>query len=341
MTTDTPNEPTSLVADPHAWRNWLWLVLALAVAGCLLLWLAVVLIDPFSTGRFALTQRVDITAINPRLADAALVRDPRFNAAILGDSTAVTIDPRAVAGSSAWRVLQLSLYGASAPEIVTVADAFERHHRGVATLEIIVMSNQWCGTTLVPVGLIGMGGPIPFQSWLYDSSDAVYLSRLLSSEAVALSVKRVNIWLGRSKPELRDDGFLERPLERHPPALLKQRPTAGPSPMAPFPSLDLLAAHIDALPDNRAVAIVLVPIHVSALPVAGSAGAARLEACKQRIHDIAARRPRAAYLDLMVENAISMSEDNYADSMHMAVTAVPQLEAAIAQLLEQNGLRPE
>ncbi len=122
-----PDDSTTAAA--RAWRNWLWLVLSLGVAASVALWLAVVLIDPFSTGRFALTQRIDITTTNSRLADAALARDQRFNGAILGDSVAITLDPRVVTRGSNWRLAQLGLYAAGAAEVVAVASEFERHHR--------------------------------------------------------------------------------------------------------------------------------------------------------------------------------------------------------------------
>src|SRR5690242_2227398 len=106
-----------VAGDAPRWRNWLWLTLSLAAAGSIMLWLAVVLIDPFSTGRFALTQRIDMTTTNARLGDAALVRDPRFNGAIFGDSVAATLDPRSAAGHSNWRLASLAIYAAGASEV--------------------------------------------------------------------------------------------------------------------------------------------------------------------------------------------------------------------------------
>jgi hypothetical protein len=322
--------------DGRAWRNWLILVLSLGAIASIVLWLAVVLIDPFSTGRFALTQRIDITTTNSRLADVAVARNPDFNGAILGDSVSITLDPRSVAPSSNWRLAQLGIYAADVAEVITVANTFEREHRNGRTLEIFVLSHRWCGDNIS-----ALKGDIPFPYWLYDTSDAVYLSRLLSPEAVSLSLMRLKIWLGKARPELRDDGYLDRVFVQTVADIPAQRPTEGPSPAAPFPAIDALTAHITALPDNRAVAIVFAPLYVGTLPVAGSAAAARLDACKQRLRDVAARRPHGAYLDMMTENSLTREPGNYFDPLHLISAAVPQFETGIARLIEQAGLKPE
>jgi hypothetical protein len=322
--------------DGRAWRNWLLVVLSLGAVTSIALWLAVVLIDPFSTGRFALTQRIDITTTNSRLTDVAVARNASFNGAILGDSVSITLDPKSVARDSNWRLAQLGIYAADVSEVVTVANTFEREHRDGSTLEIFVLSNRWCSDSVN-----ALKGNIPFPYWLYDTSDAVYLSRLLSPEAVSLSLMRLKIWLGKARPELRDDGYLDRVFVKTATELPMQRPNEGPSPAAPFPAIDALTAHIAALPDNREVAIVFAPLYVGTLPIAGSAAAARLDACKQRLRDLAARRPHAAYLDLMTENSLTLGPENYFDPLHLVSAAVPQFETSIARLIAQSGLKPE
>src|SRR5262249_42867152 len=99
-----PREPlnvelTANGTDRHQWHKWLVIFLSLSLAGSGMLYLAVVLIDPFSTGRFSLTQRIDIATKNKRLYSAGLVRDLRFNAALFGDSTSFALDPRTIAGA--------------------------------------------------------------------------------------------------------------------------------------------------------------------------------------------------------------------------------------------------
>jgi 2-phospho-L-lactate guanylyltransferase (CobY/MobA/RfbA family) len=86
---------------------------------------------------------------------------------------------------------------------------------------------------------------------------------------------------------------------------------------------------------------VFAPLYVGILPVPGTAAAARLDACKQRLRDVAAHRPRAAFLDLMIENSVTQTAENYFDDLHLVTAAVPQFEAAISRVLAEDGLRPE
>lgn len=322
-------------AKRRQWRNWLHTLLLVAVAGGALLYLAVVLIDPFSTGRFSLTQRIDITTSNTRLAKAGLVRDPRFDAAIFGDSTAFPLDPTKIAGTSGWRLAQLAIPAATPANILTVARSFERHHPASSTLEVFVLGNSWCrsnGPNENPYG--------PFPDWLYESTNGVYLSRILFSDAVVSAVARVGIWLGLANQAARADGYSPKFTDRNLSELLSRRPTVAPPPDAPFPAIDALAAHISALPDNYAVAFVFAPPYVSALPPAGSVAAARLQACKQRVRQLASGRASTAYLDLMTVNSITQAIENYEDTMHYNAGGARLIEPIIARLIEETGFRP-
>src|SRR5579871_2453529 len=319
------------------WSKWLvrYLVTLAVLAAALALF--VVVMDPFSTGRFALTQRIDITTSNPRLSDAALVRDKRFNGAIFGDSVAIGLDPQAVASQSKWRLLQLAMFAASAREVTTVASAFERHHSDGSTLEIFVVDSRWCSDDPK-----AQDSDAVFPAWLYNSNDATYLANLqLSSEAVVASVTRLQIWAGLVQPPLREDGYAPWSYGHNAATFIQTRPVEAAAPTAPMPALDVLAAHISALGDNRALAVVFAPQHVSVLPVPGSAAAVRLEACKQRVHDMVARRPRAAYLDLMIDNPLAQDAENFTDPLHLDGRGLPSFAAGVAQLIEHSGLKPD
>jgi lysophospholipase L1-like esterase len=116
------------------------------------------------------------------------------------------------------------------------------------------------------------------------------------------------------------------------------RPSANPDQANHFPALDLLTAHVAALPDNVQLVFVFAPPYLNTLPVAGSAAESRLQACKTRVREIAARRMNAGYLDLMAENAISHDERNYFDELHYTPAAADQVAEAIVEVLKQHGL---
>ena len=322
------------VVGQRAWRTWIAITLSAGLSATALLWVAVVLIDPYSSGRFALTQRIDLATENARLADAGLVRDQQFDGAIFGDSTAVAIDPRVVAQGTGWSIAQLA-FPASVENMLTIAAAFERFHPDRPTLEIFTLRDRWCETAV-------LSSPLPFPGWLYDPDNRPYLARILSTDAVETAFLRLRIWLGIARPKVRADGY--RPLMLVPaPANLFQtlRPAGGPSPDQPFPSIDLLAAHVAGLAANRSVLFVFVPSYVSLLPVAGSTAERRLAACKQRVRQIAASRPGTGYLDLLTENPATTLIDNFVDPVHFNIKAAPQVAAAISRTIVDQKVGPQ
>ena len=82
-----------LTAESPAWRRWLISLALFATAGLALLYAFIVLVDPYTTGRFALSQRLDRVSKNQFFAKASIIRDPQFDAAILGASTAGSLAP--------------------------------------------------------------------------------------------------------------------------------------------------------------------------------------------------------------------------------------------------------
>src|SRR5262245_6021711 len=292
-------------------------------------YLVVVLIDPFSTGRFSLTQRIDFATGNKRLYGAGLVRDERFNAALFGDSTSFALDPSTIAGASGWRMAQLSVPAATPGNILTIASAFARHHRGVRRLELFVLSHVWCREV----------GPkdqphrqVP--DWLYHHRPHhLYLSRIFFSDAAIAAAVRVGIWRGLADQKARADGYRTRPPKRDLALLMQPRPTGGPLPDAPIPAIDALAGHVAGLPPDVAVVFVWAPPYINALPADGSVAALRLPACKERVQQIAADHGNSSFLDLMTENSITRNIANYQDPLHYNPPAAHQVALAIAGVI--------
>jgi hypothetical protein len=318
--------------EAAAWRRWLAVLLLTTIVFGIACYAGTVLIDPFSTGRFALTQRVDVASDNPRLYKIGIARDPRFDAAIFGSSTSDTLNPQAIGRITGWTVAQLGMAAALPPNQLTTARAFQRYHAGRATLQIHVLDKLWCRPGDPAAGAWG-----PFPDWLFEGSDTEYLSRILFPEAFSAAVRRVGIWIGLAKPVHRDDGYAAG---KRPQLKLAQppRPTSGPAESEPMPALDLLAAHVAALPAEVIPAFVFAPEYVNALAAPGSQAERRLMACKARVRQIADSRPRSGYLDLMTDNEIARNPGNYTDDIHYTQAAAVRIEAAIAGLLTQRGL---
>lgn len=321
--------------DARPWRRWLraFLLTAIILGG--VLYAGVVLIDPFSTGRFSLAQGVDIASRNARLIKGGVARDPRFDAAIFGSSTGYALDPQKIGDGSGWTVAQLAIPATLPPSQLLVARAFQGHRNGRANLQIYMLDYLWCRP-----GDPSAGGWGAFPDWIYESSGTEYLSRILFPEGVTTAARRLAIRSGLMEPSARADGYMVTNLPPIPRTTLAAlvRPTANPAPAEGFPALELLARHIARLPEEVALAFVFAPPFINTLPVAGSAADERLQECKARARQIAALRPNSVSLDLMAENAITRDAANYFDELHYTPAAADAVASTIVALLKGNSL---
>jgi hypothetical protein len=340
--TIAPTEPdgTTAAARPVAdeaplWRRWLAAFLLTTVLLGTTLYAVIVLVDPFSTGRFTLVQGVDIASRNARLLKGAVARDAQFDAAIFGSSTGYPLDPQRIGEGTNWTVAQLAIPASLPPSQLLVARTFQRHRSGRASLQIYTLDDLWCRPGDPAAGAWGA-----FPDWVYESSDLEYLSRIVFPEAVTAAARRLAIRADLMQPPARADGFMATNLTPVPRAKLTAliRPSANPAPDDRFPALELLAAHIARLPTDVRLAFVFTPPYVNTLPANGSPAEARLQACKTRARQIAEVRPNSAYLDLMTESALTSNVQNYFDEVHYTPAAAEAAAAAIVDVLKEKNL---
>ena len=321
--------------DPTArWRNWLAVLITLSAVLSGSLYLAVVVIDPMSTGRFALTRRIDYASRNPRLAKAGLVRDSQFNGALISSSSGFPLDPERIAEGTRWRIAQLAIPAAIPVDQLVVTRAFARHHRETTALMIFMVDSLWCRPGPPDGGRWG-----PFPAWLYEDSGLNYLSRIFFPAALQTALARLGIWLGRGAQTERADGYAPEFPRQNRAALLAMRPpTGGVSPQAPFPAIRLMADQLEALSQHWPVVFVFAPVFANALPAPGSAADARLRACKDRIESMAGQRRNTRYLDLMVDDPVVRVVDNFADEEHYGPVVARWVESRISSLIRDSGL---
>jgi hypothetical protein len=316
------------------WHQWLAVLMALSAAFSGSLYLAVVVIDPMSTGRFALTQRIDYASRNPRLAKAGLVRDPQFDGALISSSSGFPLDPAKLAEGTRWRVAQLAIPAAIPVDQLVVTRAFARHHQGTPALMAFMVDNLWCRPGPPDEGRWG-----PFPAWLYEGSRLEYLSRIFFPSSLQTALARVGIWLGRGTQTERADGYApEFPRQNRAALLSMQPPTGGVSPEAPFPAIRLMEDQLEALSADWPVVLVFAPVFAKALPEPGSAAAIRLQACKGRIERLAGQRRNTRYLDLMIDDPVVRVVDNFFDEEHYGPAVARWVESRISGLIRDSGL---
>lgn len=328
-------------AEAHAeaaWRRWL-LVYASILAGSLaFVFVAVVVLDPFSTGRLSPVRTVSIATEKRMFAHAGRIRDPRFNAAIFGNSRAFSIEPARLGRMTGYRIVHLAMEALLPPEQLFLLRAFVRNRLGQAPLIIMVLDTNWCVSSLTHTSY-------ELPRWLYEGSNLQYLRRILSPLAAKAALVRLSILIGVMNDVRRIDGY-DPWLPREAPTMRQRMlntppPTEGEPVTAPFPALDELKKALANLDPDSPVMLMFPPVYAGSLPVSGSAAEARVEMCKDRIRKIAKGRARTDFLDLRKDAPNVRDPMNFMDHVHFLDPVAREVEAALAPLIRQIAARQD
>src|SRR5258708_21082073 len=185
--------PTSTSDLSPEWGRCLVACLGALIIGALLLFAVMIVVDPYDSGKFGLLGIDGVDDRDTHTATASRARDPRFDSAVIGNSTAQMLNPADLSRAAGLRFVQLYLTGGSAREQLAVLDFFLRNHQRVGAL-VIVADPFWCGHARVEPR------PGEFRYWLYGNSSLAYAARLLSWPAIEHLSQRISTVLGYRKP---------------------------------------------------------------------------------------------------------------------------------------------
>jgi hypothetical protein len=317
-----------------SWRRWLVVLVALVFGGAALLHLAVVLLDPYATGRITPFAHFNVTSNVRMFAHAGRMRNPAFDAVIAGNSRGFGLESGRLSQATGRRFVHLTLDAAFPVDQMRMVELFAKRHAGTAPMVLqVVDADNWCEP---------LRGRTPYDMpwWLYEGSNLTYLQRILTVESLGATVRRARIALGLDGDFRRADGY-ELWLPKNTPELRQKMiamppPAGGASADAPFSNLDDLAAALTRLEPKSPVILFMPPVYSGALPVAGSAADARLKACKGRLQHIAAKRPNTTFVDARFERPQTRDPNNFIDATHyldpVAIPTEADLVAAIKRL---------
>jgi len=306
------------------------LLIAVTTATSTLVLLAfVVLVDPFSVGRLTPLARVDIVSANRIYANAGRIRDPRFDAAVFGNSHAVRIHPERLGNATGRRFVTLAINAMDPSDQALSMKAFDRAHSDQALVFVVVLDDFWCAEAPLK------NPEYRLPRWLYGDSTLAYVGGVLSPEAVRGSFRRLKILAGYGSDAARPDGY--QPGESAQVRISgqlrgMQRPTDAANPQMPFPVLDQVERTLAQLRPEGAVLLVFTPAYAPYMQL-GTKAAERLSACKARARAIAQVRPRTALLDLRVDGPKARNEANFIDATHYGDGLARDVEAAMAERL--------
>ena len=321
-----------------AWRRWLVVFCGTFFGVGALLFALVLLMDPYDTGRFPGFGIVGIGDRSPRTADASRGRDPRFNAAVIGNSTGQLLDPYRLSRETGLRFHPAYDSRNGPREQLTLMRWVISHHPAYGAF-VIVTDLSWCSAD----PNLPLENPFPF--WLYGG-DLDYLANVLSSKALDRVVYRIQIALGhatavRSCRVLRLPGRQETRLRSRSAGAAQRNMGAMQSPPQ-LPWIAQLRTFLATLPQSVHVVVVMPPVYFTSLPPPGSKQAALIDACKAALAKAVPDRPHSGFLDFRVDTESTHDVTDFADMMHYREKLARRMEAAIISLLrsERDRHRP-
>ena len=293
----------------------------------------VILVDPWDTLPLSPPlPRVPVSS-NARFSFPALARSPRFDAVVLGTSTARLLQPAQLDPAFHAHFANLAMNSATAWEQVQVLHVFLRAHPDPQAV-LIDMDASWCGATAEKLT------PRPFPAWMYQQSLWPAYREMLTPYAVQEAANQFAIMMGWKRRTYGLDGYtrfvppdssydpvrVDAAFARwSPPDTSQARPDA---PVA-LPALALLGPALDAVPRTARVVLFFPPINVEQQGAPGSGTAVRWAACKQAVAALA--QGRAAVVDLMRRDAVTEDRANYWDPLHFRERVAAQVAAELGK----------
>lgn len=329
-----------------AWRRFLCVTVGVAVAGALLLFAFVAVVDPWGGLPLAPSLPRHTVSSQSRFTKPMLARDARFDSAVVGTSIAKLLRPDALNAALGGRFVNLAFEAATAYEQQRMLEVFLRAHPDARTI-VLSLDVRWCD-----------GGPelrslpgYPFPEWLYAPQrwagyrEALTLTALRDAWAQAVTMA------GLRRPRRGDaDGYvpfdgaeaawnLPRALERIASFGIMPAPREQHGEPGPYVTHDRLEKMLEALPATT-LAVLFFPPYALAYQGPPEGAAARYWAgCKDRVAALVRARRHTALVDFLRDTPFTHDPAHYYDGMHYRLTVADRLAADIAQAA--NGVVTE
>jgi hypothetical protein len=318
-------------APDRVWRRFALVFLGLFGGGIALVYLALLVIDPYDTGRFPTFMKPGVVDSGQRTSNPSHGRDPRFDAAVIGNSRGQMLDPAMLSELTGLSFVQLTTPASGPREQMTMLRFFMEHHHKVDAI-VFSVDERWCRhDPALPVIL-------PFPFWLYRG-DFEYLSNLLSTRALTFAARRIKMEIGLTPA---DDARGYQDYETghvrnfHPRARGPvNKPVVAPLDTA-FAGFEILDSMLTELPVQTRVVFLMSPVYQEWFDELDPQIVADIPRCKAEFAQRAAARPRTAFLDYFVEGPISHDAESFMDTQHFRLNIARMLEKRIAEALRQE-----
>jgi hypothetical protein len=318
-------------SDQRGAGRFIGVFLAAALGIGLALAAMLILLDPYDTGRLTPLVKPGIPATGPRMANASRMRNPAFDAAILGNSTIQQINPERLGAQTGRTFVQLSVPGTGPMEQVAMIDQL-MFRRGTAIKAVVLgLEHSWCDASR------SLRTLHPFPFWLYDRSALNYAASLVRLDSLEFLPRRINLLRGKEKLG-REDGYwnYEGPSSYHQIGKGELNTLPVPAPFRGQPAAtDSLRRVLRSLPPETQLILVHPPVYALARSLAPDADRRYLATCKAEIARVAAERPGTVLIDLWTDSLENRSRQMFYDSNHYTTAMALLIEAQLAAALRR------
>lgn len=336
-------------AAGSAWRRFFRLAVGTAVAVGCFVYVFVVTVDPWDILPLSpALHRVPVST-NARFAFPALARNPAFDSAVFGTSTARLLRPLALDPVFGASFANLAMNSATAYEQSRMMEVFARNHPH-AKFVMVGIDIVWCGTGDSYEKLT----PRAFPEWMYEPNRWAAYREMFTPYAVQEAGSQFAMLIGMKKARYGRDGYtnflpdeglydFERVRPKLPPIEIAQpgQPSKLDRAALKFPTHAFLQTALDRLPATTQKIVFFVPYYRGIQPAAGSDAAASVDECKARIAGMVRFVPNLHVVDFMIPSPITDEATNYWDPLHfrtpIAERLIGDLAAAAKGLPSASG----
>jgi hypothetical protein len=317
-----------------SWRESNRLFLATFIGILAAVYIFILLIDPYGVVPFSLPFERPIMS-SQRQMYPQILRSGRYDSIVVGTSTSRLLDPAALTQVLGGHFANLAMPSTTAWEQVRTIDYFRR--TVVAPKAVLVgLDHEWCYRNGSAVAREGANArEREFPSWAFDDNRWNDLLYLLNNPTLEVAGRTVGRILGTVPEKLREDGFevFVPPESSYDLARARDKiwgPESlffpGVAPPVPdsrkaersameFEALPWLDESLAGFPAATRKVLVFPPVHVRALPAAGSYADALQTECKRRIAVIARRRG-AILVDWRIVSPLTTEDSHFWDPLH-------------------------
>ena len=325
-----------------SWSTHLKTFIATVLLSIAVVYLFIVLVDPYDSVPFSLPLEREPVSTNQRFAYPSLARKPNFDSAIIGTSTARLLNPERLNQLTGDSWVNLAMNSATAYEQMEMLKLFLRHHRGAKHI-VIGIDDAWCR----PGKALQKFTFRPFPPWMYDENRWNDLLYLFNDKALENTVRLLEYWQGKREAKYDRTGyrdftadFGEYDLARARKKLYRsgkqdfEELPAGIDPTGsdkPYATLKLLGELIESKAGDTDITLLYMPLHAHHLVK----NRTNYQACKGKLQGIAGDFvARLNILDRMQIDTLTRDDANYWDPLHFTNRVAMQLEEELSLLMQ-------